>query len=91
MRPASGTLSGAVAQAGGFDRVRIRNERGQDNPNCSRNYNALIEMSGLNAHGDGTVQAGAGTRSGQMAVPIDDRFEHQGAFDSLSICDHTIA
>lgn len=41
-----------------------------------------IGMSGPNAPGDGTVQAGAGSYAGQMAEAVTDGFDHQGAFDS---------
>ncbi|MBT0958967.1 hypothetical protein IV417_16390 [Alphaproteobacteria bacterium KMM 3653] len=49
-----------------------------------------IGMSGPNAPGDGTVQAGAGSYAGQMAEPVTDGFEHQGAFDSRAARELTL-
>lgn len=49
-----------------------------------------IGMSGPNAPGDGTVQAGAGSHAGQMAEPVADGFEHQGAFNSRNARELTL-
>ena len=45
-------------------------------------YGRLFEMEGPTAPGDGTVHAGSGRYVNEMAVPIDDGFDHQSAFDS---------
>lgn len=86
--PASGTFSGEYTTSNEFGRMRVR---GTPDPGFSGLYGGHIVMSGPNAPGDGTVQAGAGSHSGQMAVPIDDGFEHQAAFDSRAAREQTLA
>ncbi|RCW77723.1 esterase/lipase family protein [Paracoccus lutimaris] len=78
--PASGTYRGATVDPWWGDQWQTR----LLGPSGDSDYIALLEMSGPNAAGDGTVHAGSGSQSGQMAEAVTDGLEHQAAFDSLS-------
>lgn len=63
-------------------RVVLRGYNGSPDATATPVYGRIYEMAGPTAPGDGTVHAGSGRYVNEMAVPVDDGFEHQGAFDS---------
>ena len=89
--PASGTYDGAEIDPWWADQwqTRVRGAVAEASGGSAR-YIALMEMSGPNAAGDGTVHAGSGSQSGQMAEAVTDGLEHQAAFDSTAACTLTV-
>lgn len=63
-------------------RVVLRGFNGSSDTRTSPAYGRTLEMTGATAPGDGTVHAGSGRYVNEMAVPVDDGFDHQSAFDS---------